>query len=643
MANSGIAYATRRSCRAYRSRLWETIGKAVATWKYLYKKEAPKFEPTSDNCAELAKEAKAYLLACPTKDQEAEFAWNSIKKLQPASCRCMEAPLLKSVAAHFQSPAPQLPDGYIAFARKTVRSLFPHGWDSGSYEDKVFSVDPPLSGCVENRRGGGGVHGYASNLDPSTAKPAQLAYNQPEFTQTCLEGAKRPLSVCSNLTVVQSAGKPRPLSKFSADALHLKPLHKAIYDHLSKLKWLCRGDFDTDALTRAGFSYVKGETLTSGDYKSATDNLSIEVAEAILDELLKLTVSVPGSMKTYAMRILRPTLYNFEHDISEFVPSRGQMMGSYLSFPLLCLQNRIAFLYAGHSVGIDNSEFPCLINGDDILFRSGPRFSEHWMSTVSALSLEVERSKTSVSPFYGSLNSTLCRRFGSRYRVVATVRMGMLRESESLDSLARGFDSFIMGLKGSVRYRAAMSWFSWNIMKIRPLGLTTLDLGFRGPLAYRATKKFGLRVGHSCQKIPSLRFDNGLDLASSGCEFVDPASLQEGEKKASLFELSSWKWRTRYNVYSTARSKISFMLAISATRRDCPDLKAWMNFGYESHTTSMNIGGEKLFLRPREKNDRGFPLLIPRDDRLPTYDEVAYEIAGEVDVGSVELLTEKKK
>jgi len=96
-------------------------------------------------------------------------------------------------------------------------------------------------------------------------------------------------------------------------------------------------------------------------------------------------------------------LFNLQHGIDSFVPRRGQMMGSYLSFPLLCLQNRIAFLYAGESVGIDASEFPCLINGDDILFRSGPHFSELWMNTVGSLSLEVERSKNRSIPCRGVL------------------------------------------------------------------------------------------------------------------------------------------------------------------------------------------------------------------------------------------------
>jgi len=627
------AYATRRSCRAYRSRLCETIWKAVATWKYLYNSEAPKFEPTSDNCVDLSRETKRYLQSCPSAEQEAEFAWNSIKKLQPASCRCMEAPLLSSVAAHFKSPPPSLPRGYVTFARRVVRSLFPHGWDSGLYESCVMNTDPSLSACLENRRSAGGLHGYVS--DPQNWKGR---FRQSDFLSTCLDGATRPLSIESALTVVQSAGKPRPLSKFSADAIHLRPLHKAIYGRLSREKWLCRGDFTTDVLQRAGFSYVEGETLTSGDYKSATDNLSIEVAEAILDELLRTTVSVPGSMKAYAMKILRPVLYNLEHHIEDFSPSRGQMMGSFLSFPLLCLQNRIAFLYAGDSVGIDNSNFPCLINGDDILFRSGPHFSAHWMETVSRLSLEVEKTKTSVSPAYGSLNSTLCRRFGAFYRVVATVRMGMLRESESLDTLSKGFDDFIAGLKGSLRYRAAMAWFSWNIGKIRPLGLTTHDLGFRGPLAYRATKKFGLRQGPSNRKIPSLKIDNGLTLA---CEYVDPSLLDDEEKKDNLAELAAWKWRTGYQVFSATRAALNYHLAISSTKIDCPDFKPYL-YGGESGVLSKNVGGAKIFMQRLVQNERGFPLLIPMRGKLPTYEEF---LAGEVEVGSHEPLstTDKKE
>jgi len=625
--------ATRRSCRAYRLRLVDTIRKASATWGYLHEVKAPRFEPVSDTCMDLSKEVKAYLSACPVEDQQATFAWNSIKKLQPASCRCMEAPLVYSVADHFKSAPPSLPLGYLSFVKRVTRDMFPFGWDS-HYERDVLGVDPPLSGCEETPRSWGGVHGFSTNgsIKYCTSTTGSKPFDQAAYIDACLNGLDRKLSTRSYLTVVQSAGKPRPLSKFSADALHLKPLHKAIYDRLSGFSWLNRGDFTSDGLRGAGFSFVEGEMLFSGDYKSATDNLSIEVAETILSTLLSTTVSVPGSIKAYAMDILRPMLFNLELMIDDFQPTRGQMMGSLLSFPLLCIQNRLAFLWSGHTVGIDCSEFPCLINGDDILFRSGPHFGAHWMSVVSSLSLEVERSKTSVSATFGSLNSTLCVRRGRRYVVVPTVRMGMLRESESLCSLAKGFDDFIKGLRGSYRYRAAMAWFSWNIGKIRPLGLTTYDLGFRGPLAYRATKKFGLSTNLTHQPVPSLRIENGLSLEASGCSFEDPDTLSAEDKEVNLLELTSWKWNTKYIESEKCRSELKLKLAISALRRDEPCFRALL-WGSSAGTVTRALLSAKLFSRRDRQKKRGFPVLCPVRGVLPSYED---SIAEEVDVGSVE-------
>nr|UYL95435.1 MAG: RNA-dependent RNA polymerase [Tonghua Botou tick virus 2] len=630
--------ATRRSCRAYRFRLVDTIRKAAATWGYLHEVKAPRFEPVSDVCLDLSKEAKAYLAACPSEDQQAVFAWNSIKKLQPASCRCMEAPLIYSVANHFKSAPPSLPPGYLSFVKRVVREMFPFGWDA-SYERCVLGVDPPVSGCEETPRSRGGLHGFKDgNIKYCESTTGSKPFSQSEYVDACLNGVDRKLSTRSFLTVVQSAGKPRPLSKFSADALHLKPLHKVIYDRLSGFSWLNRGDFTSDGLRKAGFSFCEGELLFSGDYKSATDNLSIEVAETILRELLSTSVSVPGSIKAYAMSILRPILFNIELDIDDFSPTRGQMMGSLLSFPLLCIQNRLAFLWSGHSVGIDCSDFPCLINGDDILFRSGPHFGAHWMSTVSSLSLEVERSKTSVSASYGSLNSTLCVRRGRYYVVVPTVRMGMLRESEALDSLARGFDDFILGLKGNYRYRAAMAWFSWNIGKIRPLGLTTYDLGFRGPLAYRATKKFGLSTNLTHQPVPSLRVENGLSLSASGCSFEDPRSLSAEDKEVNLLELASWKWNVKFIESKKSSSELRLKLAISAMRSDRPCFLPLL-WGRGAGSTTRDLLSAKLFRQRIVRKERGFPVMCPVRGVLPSYEDA---LAEEVDVGSVELPAKKK-
>ncbi len=120
----------------------------------------------------------------------------------------------------------------------------------------------------------------------------------------------------------------------------------------------------------------------------------MEVAELILGLILDAAVSVPPSVKAHALKMLRPTLWNLEYGL-EFSVTRGQMMGSYLSFPLLCLQNFLGFDFSRERAGL--GKLPVLINGDDILFQCPKSFAPEWMSVVKDLGLEVEVTKTSVS------------------------------------------------------------------------------------------------------------------------------------------------------------------------------------------------------------------------------------------------------
>jgi len=193
--------------------------------------------------------------------------------------------------------------------------------------------------------------------------------------------------------------------------------------------------------------------LVSGDYASATDNLPISVATIILEEARKNALYVPDSVWEYAFKILRPLVRFRDGDTGlydTFQVTSGQMMGSYLSFPLLCAQNFLAFRWARKQYGL-KSRVPLLINGDDILFQSPSRgFADSWMNVVGELGLEVERSKTSVSQEFGTLNSTLLRWFGGRLRVSPTLRYGMLRPREFLNGIGRDFASFVRGVPADV-------------------------------------------------------------------------------------------------------------------------------------------------------------------------------------------------
>jgi len=433
---------TPRRCRVSQARTTDLVRRAAASWGAIFDKSVSGFEPRVSSCADLASEVKKFLAECPSDSESERMAWQSIKKLLPPSCSCRESGLLTAVAEGLSRPPRVLPRGYLAFVRETSRRFFSKGWDS-AYEGFCLSTSPPIKGTTECGRRDGGTCGYGG--DQSLFLAAVLG-----------DVAYEPPAGDGQLLVVQSAGKPRPLTKFSSEQLLLRPLHKTLYARLSRTPWLCRGDPTSDKLKRAGFSREKG-VLVSGDYKSATDNLSIEVAEEILAAARRNSVFVPESVWRHAMSSLRPNLWSLEHGI-DFRVTTGQMMGSFLSFPLLCFQNFLAFRWACRRFKVEG-RLPLMINGDDILFQSTECFARQWMSTVEDLGLEVERTKTSVSAEFGTLNSTLFVWKDEALTLKHTLRLGMLRSSDYPTSLGASFHSFLGDLSGPARFRAGLAFF----------------------------------------------------------------------------------------------------------------------------------------------------------------------------------------
>jgi hypothetical protein len=118
-----------------------------------------------------------------------------------------------------------------------------------------------------------------------------------------------------------------------------------------------------------------GELLISGDYSAATDNLKIEVTKTIFEVILRwIAEDLDWSEEAYRLVTLaRKVLY--EHEIHYPITSgldpvlqgTGQLMGSVLSFPILCLANCICCWIS--LFGDDHfDDLPILVNGDDIAF-----------------------------------------------------------------------------------------------------------------------------------------------------------------------------------------------------------------------------------------------------------------------------------
>lgn len=606
-----------RRCRVSRLRTISTVRRALNTWCYVYPQHSFTWEvPQFDDCGDLARTVKELISRDfdPSVPEEAVMAFRSIKKLLPSSCKCQEGGMLERLVEGFLRPSAPLPSGYLAFARNICEEVFPIGWDE-TYRSHCYSTSPPLGATLEHSRSSGGG--------------LMTAFNQPEYLDAVLRGDFSEINTEAKLLVVQSAGKPRPLSKFSSETLLLKPLHKALYDQVSAQSWCLRGTPTAASLRKAGFHRNRG-ILVSGDYASATDNLPLSVASAILDVALERSSRIPQRIGAAAKSILRPLLW-LGNEL--FTPEKGQMMGSLTSFPLLCLQNYIAFRWSLETFRPDcyprflAKDCPLLINGDDILFQADdPRFYKHWVKVVGEVGLTVEVTKTSVSGQYGSLNSTLFRWQDRYLRVVPTLRFGMLRRSEFPHSLSSSFSDFVRGQPSSVRYLAARSWFEWHVGELRAAQLSLGELGFVGRLAFRVADQIGLLKNQRRRIESGISLDAQLPPLPSFHNIIldrddvyEVPSLREDEEVLMSRQTSAWKWNLA-NKFEASGNKIRFWLRLSvaAFPYRCPAKKAC----YWSQLTPVDWRAEyrRWYFTPRPKPVRT-RLFWHALDRLPEYGE----------------------
>jgi hypothetical protein len=365
------------------------------------------------------------------------------------------------------SVPPVLPPGYLGRVRLEVSRLLGEGWDLDcGYQRHVESFTPPMSATLSTPRSKGGCRQEWSGRGD-------------DFRDACL--GRRRFSVPRSFDVrfmnVDGAGKSRSLTVASSAQALLGPLHRCLYEAVSRRQWLLRGE-----ATQAKFSSFdreESEVFVSGDYESATDNLPLEVAEAILSEAERLSRCIPREIWMYARRSLRASVAYPDLSVP-LQQVRGQLMGNLLSFPLLCIQNYVAFRWC-----VSRTECPdsrVRINGDDIVFRATRRVASRWMSTVSSLGLVVSPGKTLVLPGAFSLNSTFFRvGWMTGPRLVPVLRGRVLAEPcEVPHSLAPGLRTFCRGFRGEARVRAQAFYLRWRGREFRALGRSVVrDLGAR--------------------------------------------------------------------------------------------------------------------------------------------------------------------
>jgi len=362
-----------------------------------------------------------------------------------------------------------LPAGYLAHVRKIAMEVFEKGWDKGKYMKNVEGNCPTVNSVKENGRSKGGYR----KLMPDRFEFGMVASG-------CVDDYE--IDNVLKFMVAPCDGKDRAVTVMSSTAQVLGPLHKTLYDQLSTKSWLLRGEAKPSEFE--GFNRKKGEVFVSGDYEAASDHLPLSVAELILRVAFKQSVCIPRVIKRAAFRLLR-----CEVDVDgEVYKVTRQLMGSLLCFPLLCLQNYIAYRYIFPSTTVVK------VNGDDIVFRSSRDQYEKWASFVSSVGLKLSIGKTMVSYSHFSLNSTFFKaRWFRKPGLVPIIRCTTLVKASDANSLAGSFKSFLKGIpKGSVARDVFGAWFLSTKKKIIQKSGRSVKRGLGINASDRQVKESGL-------------------------------------------------------------------------------------------------------------------------------------------------------
>lgn len=315
---------------------------------------------------------------------QAKLSIKTVQKLERSSCRSCESGFEERIEAwreaRFQPI--EVDQGHLSLFKRMFRANIPRGWNR---QAESIPFIPNGHASQHPRREGGN-------------------WCEEEFSDKC------------RYDLVFSAGKPRVVTMYSSyNTRVLSPLHQSLQRHLEKQGWLLIGPPTAEHVRT-----LNGEgNYLSFDYKSATDNIKQPYVEAAVDVLIECADPKLDDDQIRCLRVL--SALQFEGDSR--VSTRGQPMGSLMSFPLLSLTNKtivdlaLADLLQGGQLSFKEwTGHRLLVNGDDLLTKE-PRSRPGQHSLAEAVfrhgrhvGLESNWEKTLCDPFDAEINSTLFHR-----------------------------------------------------------------------------------------------------------------------------------------------------------------------------------------------------------------------------------------
>jgi len=239
-------------------------------------------------------------------------------------------------------------------------------------------------------------------------------------------GYKIPINPPEELPKVITYAIPEPLkvriiTKGEENVWVLKPVQKAMWKALAA--YPCFKLTSTPNIPIEWMNtWDQKKLCLSGDYESATDNLNMDVTRLMI-ECLKEVIPSPFKEWMEWEGGIHEIHYPPSTGIKPFLQTRGQLMGSLLSFPILCMIN--ASILASLQ-GVPLKELEANINGDDIFFLEDRNFINKWKRVVAQYGLIPSIGKNYCAENWGSINSQLLKRDKNGFKVAATGNFGAI-------------------------------------------------------------------------------------------------------------------------------------------------------------------------------------------------------------------------
>jgi hypothetical protein len=210
--------------------------------------------------------------------------------------------------------------------------------------------------------------------------------------------------------------KVRMITKAEGETKCLQPFQRALFQYLKsrpqfslthgvswseseefseKLEWIYRIQGEIESIR----SHEKsGDLWLSGDYTAATDNFPLSVTNALVEGILSQIDHEPT--KAWVRYEVSPHIIRYP-DGREGQQTSGQLMGSLLSFPLLCFLNDFIVSESGFEEG------KYRINGDDVVALGPQSVIDAWRKNAPKVGLDLSIGKNFIDPHFCCVNSQL--------------------------------------------------------------------------------------------------------------------------------------------------------------------------------------------------------------------------------------------